>query len=337
MQVSYPKAVAILDRLTAQLAARSADDSFWLVVGDALHDLEALDQTSDQGRRWPEVLSSHLETLPTNRAFSAGHLNKLRRVHRLVRALAKEFRDAQIEKAQFSALELVERLHALDPEKGLAALTSCIKEGTSFSAMRKQYQDFLSKNPERLPARQSTWLRKRGQSDSGEREAVVALMEAAVRESPTLFWGPDLKSSQRFKPSDLLKALVNVDLGYRFITREGEFFYGAIMVHREKKMTEQDRLALIERVTFQRSFFDRYWLLTNQTEDDLDRLMQDMDALGVNGVGILRQAEGVSLSDGILRSDVSPHPPERRSILADEFEDVQWELRAKTSRGRPRR
>lgn len=332
MQVSYPKAVAILDRLTAQLALRGADDSFWIVVGDALHDLEALDQTSDQGRRWTEVLCSHLEKQPKNQAFSTGHLNKVRRVHRLVRALAAGFPDEQIEKAQFSALELVERLHALDSEKGLAALKSCIKEGTSFSAMRKQYQDFLSKNPERLPARQSTWLRKRGQADSGDREAVISQIDGGVRENPSLFWGRDLKSAQRFKPSDLLKALVNVDLGYRFITREGEFFYGAIMVHREKKMTEQDRLALIERVTFQKSFFDRYWLLTNQTEDDLDWLVQDMDALGVNGVGILRQAEGVSLSDGILRSDVSPHPPERRSILADEFEDAQWEPRAKTSR-----
>lgn len=167
-----------LRKLAGQLSTIDQREKTWLAIGDALHDLEAHDAKTRDGRPWHVVLQLFLEEQGIS--VTGGHINKVRRVHKFVRNNVEQGvsdSDLTAPHVQFSALEMAERLHTLDHAAGVNALKDCL-EGLKFGAMRDRYESFREARPEMLPPRQRAWLDKRMKQDAGSATNVAQRQDA---------------------------------------------------------------------------------------------------------------------------------------------------------------
>lgn len=322
MATHNPAAAAVLTRLRAKFS-RSRDD-YWLPVGDALLELENLEERSDAGRPWSEVLLEVLRDLPVS-TVSGGHLSKIRRVTRFVRETlspdGKHYTDEEIAKAQFSALEVAARLHSVSTEAGAQALSDCIQNGKSFADMRREYEAFLQSHPDRLTGKQATWLKKRQVKDKGPRPGQI--FEGIFLDKPERFLGMPGKSGfvlEQFDPKRQLPILGGTDIGYRVKVRGQEDIYLGVMVSTAAKWTDADLQRLLADLSFQSTFFDRYWLVATAPRTEISFLISDLKLYAVSEIGVVHFDKGSEQSEILLEPSNKGGVLYRRKLMADEVE-----------------
>lgn len=152
---------AILGKLTADTASQ------WQVVGEVLHELEKLSGVAPSGDTWQEAVSERLQAI--GHPVSQGHLYKVRRSYNFMvgslrsLGLSKELLSA----AKISAVEVAERLSRLDQDEGHDALRACVdaESPATSSEIRRRYDDFLERHPDRRNLKQIAWVGRRNRTD----------------------------------------------------------------------------------------------------------------------------------------------------------------------------
>jgi len=281
----------------------------WLLIGDTLSELEAIIPQSPDGHPWTEVVRDFQEGLGFG-SLSLGHVQKVRRVRNFVRRELREerdgFPDAAITAAQVSALEVAERLHALDPERGRTALISCVRDGRKFVELKREYDDYVSRNPDRLPRKQATWLRKRSSpivADEG------GLIERVILSDPETFLGA---SAAILRPADLSPLLKETRFGFR-LTKNGEERTLGVGLVTKDLVGSRGPGDLLARLEFQSGFFDSYWSFVTADREAADKLCSGLEEIGIDRVGVLRLTRDDW--DLIRHSSSAPPNPDRRRVL----------------------
>lgn len=330
MDTTSPEANAVLARLTNELKGKTPFDPIWLAVGDALSDLERLQKTQDQGKRWVEILAAYLLDLDKSYPATIGHLNKVRRVHRLIRDAAGDVPDETIRSTQFSALELAERLHGLNAEKGLAALRDCLNGKLHFSDMRRQYDKFLQDNIDALPAKQTTWLNKQTKPKDVQRAQVFAALTDVDFRFFCKLWNMEISNRTSFNPSELRLPLSDVQIGYRFMDPAYDTSFAGIMLHLGKPTHGRNIDALIDRILVCMTFFHRLYVAVDHKFDALQILDFRLADLDVRGVGFLVVDLGADVALQVEMRINQPAVPVRVSVLDRHFAEMRESLRRKT-------
>lgn len=292
--------------------ARTEPSGVWLLIGDTISDLEAILPQSPDGRPWTEVVRDLHEGLGYG-GLSVGHVQKVRRIRNFVRReLGLEnalFPDSTLVRAQVSALEVAERFHAIDPDRGRAALISCVRDRRKFVELKREYDAYLEKNPERLPRKQATWLRKRtssGGSDEG------ALIERVLLSSPETFLGPFPTVLRPFKPADISPLLRETRFGFR-LTGDAEERTLGVGIITEALVASRGPGDLLARLDFQSGFFDTYYAFVTAEMDAAERVSSGLDEVGLDRVGVLALRRDDW--EVIRHPSLTPPNPDRRHLL----------------------
>ena len=310
MSTQSERVVQILAGLQQKLAGADATAA-WLNLGDALAGLDELAPQSADGRPWTDVVQEFHEGLGHG-GLSVGHLQKVRRVRNFVRKVLESekvpFTDSEIAAAQVSALEVAERLHSLDPERGRAGLLACIRDRRKFVDMRREYDEYVAQNPDRLPKKQATWLKKRKSSSEDD----AALVEKILLAESVVLLGASSVVLRPFQPSKSSPFLKATDFGFRISGPAGERTLGVELLA-DSALSTRDPAELLAQLEFQSSFFDLYWVFARADTVKIAWFSAVMDEVQLNRVGLLRLAE-----DGweaIRRPDPCPPVPDRRALV----------------------
>lgn len=300
----------ILTQLQQKLAGADASAA-WLLIGDALAELSELAPQSVDGRPWTDVVREFHEGLGYG-GLSVGHLQKVRRVRNFVRKVLEAekvpFTDAEIVAAQVSALEVAERLHSLDAERGRAALIACIRDRRKFVDMRREYDEYVEQHPDRLPKKRATWLKKRRSSPEDD----AALVEKVILSEAAVILGTSSAVLRPFQPSKSSPLLKATDFGFRIAGSAGERTLGVELLA-DSALSHRDPAELLAQVEFQSTFFDLYWAFARADAAKVASFSAIMDEFRLDRVGLMRLGE-----DGweaIRRPDFSPPAPDRRVLL----------------------
>lgn len=289
MIVTNALALRILEDLRERLS-HEVGAAAWLPIGDAISSLDQLDEKSDQGMPWADVLQAYLSEIPGQERLSAGHLNKIKRVRQFVRTTQKlsggHYTDQEIAQAQFSALEVADRLHTLDPEQGVNALHECTLQQKAFAKMRQEYQAYVEAHPDQLPTKRATWLRKRQESET-PRPRKDAELEQVLLSDPGQFFDIENVVLDRFEPGTLMKILDRTDFGFRLVGYEGDIRYIGVELLMHRRLSAVEKLDLVAIYEFQATYFDKYWLFSNVPLSVLEEIASKMEQNFVDSVGIV--------------------------------------------------
>ena len=310
MSTQSARVAQILAELQQKLA--SADVSAaWLNLGDALAELDELAPQSEDGRPWTDVVQEFHEGLGYG-GLSVGHLQKVRRVRNFVRKVLEAgkvpFTDTEIVAAQVSALEVAERLHSLDPERGRAALIACVRDRRKFVDMRREYDEYVEQHPDRLPKKRATWLKKRKSSPEDD----AALVEKVILSEAVVTLGAASAVLRPFQPSKSSPFLKATDFGFRISGPAGERTLGVELLA-DSALSTRDPAELLAQLEFQSTFFDLYWVFARADAAKVASFSAIMDEVRLDRVGLMRLAE-----DGweaIRRPDGNPPVPDRRALV----------------------
>jgi hypothetical protein len=284
----------------------------WLLIGDTLSELEAILPQSPDGRPWTELVRDLYEGLGYG-GLSVGHVQKVRRIRNFVRReLGEEsalFPDGALIRAQVSALEVAERFHALDPYRGRAALISCVRDGRKFAELKREYDAYLTRNPDRLPRKQATWLRKRTSPDNSEEGGLI---ERVLLSDPETFLGASAAILRPFRPADLSPFLKETRFGFR-LTKNGEERTLGVGLVTKDLVGSRGTGDLLARLEFQSGFFDSYWSFVTADREAADKLCSGLEEIGIDRVGVLRLTRDDW--DLIRHPSSAPTNPDRRRVL----------------------
>lgn len=310
MSTQSERVAQILAELQQKLASADASAA-WLNLGDALAELDKLAPQSEDGRPWTDVVQEFHEGLGYG-GLSVGHLQKVRRVRNFVRKVLEAEKvpptDTEIVAAQVSALEVAERLHSLDPERGRAALIACIRDRRKFVDMRREYDEYVEQHPDRLPKKRATWLRKRKSSPEDD----AALVEKVILAESVAILGATSAVLRPFQPSKSSPFLKSTDFGFRIAGSAGERTLGVELLA-DSALSTRDPAELLAQLEFQASFFDLYWIFAKADAVKIAWFSAILDEVRLDRVGLLRLAE-----DGweaIRRPDPCPPVPDRRALV----------------------
>lgn len=310
MSTQSERVAQILAELQQKLASADASAA-WLNLGDALAELDKLAPQSEDGRPWTDVVQEFHEGLGYG-GLSVGHLQKVRRVRNFVRKVLEAEKvpptDTEIVAAQVSALEVAERLHSLDPERGRAALIACIRDRRKFVDMRREYDEYVEQHPDRLPKKRATWLRKRKSSPEDD----AALVEKVILAESVAILGATSAVLRPFQPSKSSPFLKSTDFGFRIAGSAGERTLGVELLA-DSALSTRDPAELLAQLEFQASFFDLYWIFAKADAAKIAWFSAILDEVRLDRVGLLRLAE-----DGweaIRRPDPCPPVPDRRALV----------------------
>lgn len=310
MSTQSERVAQILAGLQQKLAGADATAA-WLLLGDALAELDELAPQSAAGRPWTDLVQEFHEGLGYG-GLSVGHLQKVRRVRNFVRKVLEAEKvpltDNEIAAAQVSALEVAERLHSLDPERGRAALLACIRDRRKFVDMRREYDEYVEQNPDRLPKKQATWLKKRKSSHEDD----AALVEKVILAESVVLLGASSVVLRPFQPSKSSPFLKATDFGFRIAGPAGERTLGVELLA-NSALSHRDPAELLAQLEFQSGFFDLYWVFARADAAKIAWFSAVMDEVQLDRVGLLRLAE-----DGweaIRRPDPSPPVLDRRALV----------------------
>lgn len=292
--------------------ARTEPSGVWLLIGDTISDLEAILPQSPDGRPWTEVVRDLHEGFGYS-GLSVGHVQKVRRIRNFVRReLGHEnplFPDSTLIKAQVSALEIAERFHALDPDQGRAALIGCIRDGRKFVEVKREYDAYVERNPDLLPRKQATWLRKRNsQTGQGDDQ----LIERVILSDAEAFLGPSPTVLRPFKPADISPLLRETRFGFRLTGNADERTLGVGMIT-EALVASRGPGDLLARLEFQSGFFDTYYAFVTAEADAAERVSSGLDEVGLDRVGVLRLRRDDW--EVIRHPSLTPPNPDRRHLL----------------------
>ncbi|MFT5799634.1 MAG: hypothetical protein ACI84R_003711 [Candidatus Azotimanducaceae bacterium] len=148
-----------LDSLTAATA------SDWRTVGNVLTSLEQNGRMAPDGDQWIHKVQEKLTDL--GHKVSVGHLHKVRRAYGFLSSgMTRDgIPEKYAENAKISSIEIAERLYQLDPAAGSRALAACLdpEAPATAAAIKKQYDAFIEKHPEKKSAMHAAWdQRKKG-------------------------------------------------------------------------------------------------------------------------------------------------------------------------------
>lgn len=310
MSTQSERVAQILAELQQKLASADASAA-WLNLGDALAELDKLAPQSEDGRPWTDVVQEFHEGLGYG-GLSVGHLQKVRRVRNFVRKVLEAEKvpstDTEIVAAQVSALEVAERLHSLDPERGRAALIACIRDRRKFVDMRREYDEYVEQHPDRLPKKRATWLRKRKSSPEDD----AALVEKVILAESVAILGATSAVLRPFQPSKSSPFLKSTDFGFRIAGSAGERTLGVELLA-DSALSTRDPAELLAQLEFQASFFDLYWIFAKADAAKIAWFSAILDEVRLDRVGLLRLAE-----DGweaIRHPDGSSPVPDRRALV----------------------
>lgn len=310
MSTQSVRVAQILAGLQQKLAGADASAA-WLNLGDALAELDELAPQSEGGRPWTDVVKAFHEGLGYG-GLSVGHLQKVRRVRNFVRKVLEAekvpFTDTEIVAAQVSALEVAERLHSLDPERGRAALLACIRGRRKFVDMRREYDEYVEQHPDRLPKKRATWLKKRKSSPEDD----AALVEKVILAESLAILGAASAVLRPFQPSKSSPFLKATDFGFRIAGSADERTLGVELLA-DSALSVRDPAELLAQLEFQSGFFDRYWIFVRSAAPKVAWFSAIMDEVRLDRVGLLRLAE-----DGwetIRHPAPNPSVPDRRDLL----------------------
>ncbi|MDE3241042.1 MAG: hypothetical protein KGN33_18960 [Paracoccaceae bacterium] len=299
----------ILDSLQQRLSGPGAS---WLTLGDVLAQLDELGTHSADGRPWTEVVREAHQQLGHG-SVSLGHLQKVRRVRNFVRKVleteGRPFSDSEIAAAQVSALEVAERLHSLDPELGKTALLDCIRARKKFVDLQREYDDYVERHPDRLPRKQTTWLKKRKSTAVSDD---AALVEKIILAQPEVFVGMSMAVLRTFDPGKSSPFLKATDFGFRISGPHEERTLG-VEVIADLSSTSKSPVAWIAQLEFQSGFFDHYWAFTRADAATVGGFSALMSELRINRIGLLRL---LGDQTEVVRHPSSGSPvPDRRDFL----------------------
>lgn len=276
----------ILNHLREKLL-HTPSSSAWLPLGDAISDLEQAAPRAPDGSRWTEFICSFHESLGLG-TLSIGHIQKIRRVRNFVRhymsAGSGAATDRSICSAQFSALEVAERLHTLDPERGQVALTACVRGGQTFSDLKRQYAAYAAENPQRLPRKQATWLRNRVLAGSGSEESRI---EKVILSDPALFLECTTGIIRPIRPAELPPLVKETRFSFRITSNATDRTLGVGVVS-DTVIASRGPGDLLARMDFQSSFFDHYWAFVTAGGGAEETLSAGLDQMEIGKVGVLR-------------------------------------------------
>jgi hypothetical protein len=203
-------------------------------------------------------------------------------VRKVLEAEKAPFTDSEIAAAQVSALEVAERLHSLDPERGRAALLACIRDHRKFVEMRREYDQYLEQNPDRLPKKQATWLKKRKASSADD----AALVEKIILMEPAILSGTSSAVLKPFEPSKASPFLKATDFGFYLIGPTGDRTLGVELM-KDATLLKRDLGGLLAQLEFQSSFFDLYWMFARADPAKLAEFSAIVDEVRLDRVGLL--------------------------------------------------
>lgn len=276
----------ILSELSIGLSAASAGAA-WLPLGDALARLDEIGPQSQDGRPWVEVLREY-HNASGHGDVSTGHLQKVRRVRNFVRdtldMMEVSFPEGDIAAAQVSALEVASRFYALDPERGQKMLLECIRNGRTFADVSREYQNYVQQNPEQLPQKRATWLRKR-QSNQGA-SADSQLVEKIIIENPARFLGGMTGVLKPFDPGKMSPFVRSTDFGFHIKSTDGDRSLGIEMIADEAQIKRLPGRILAQ-LDFQSTFFDMYWVFMRTSRPCADELASMLKAVRLERIGLL--------------------------------------------------
>jgi len=312
MSTQAANAAQILAKLREKLA-KSDSTATWLILGDAMADLEDIAPLSQDGRAWSEVIRDFHEDIGYE-GLSLGHVQKVRRVRNFVRKVLKAekipFTDGEITAAQVSAVEVAERLHTLDQARGQAALLACIRDRRKFVDMRREYDAYIEQRTDRLPKRQTTWLNKRRVSTPTDDAAVV---ENILVDDPVTFLGAPNVVLRPFQPDDYSQFIKSTDFGFRITGPAGLRTLGVEVIS-DYAFLKKSPAELLAQFEFQSSFFDLYWVFARADAEKVKWFSSIMDKMRVDRVGLLRLLEDDRWEISRLPSHTPPSP-DRRDLL----------------------
>ena len=294
------------DEILASLTSSVADH--WFAVASVLVALERLSPSSPDGRSWQEVVAGRLAEL--DHPLSLAYLRKLRRVRRFLETEMPSLLEGRVPRADdvgsasYLALEVTERLMAIDPEEGRRALADALK-GASHAEIVLRLRDVQVRHPERLSARQIGWQRRReAASAPSPLDAVAAILTAA----PGTWWGEPDTFPRAFRPGDRIPLLERTPCGFSYHTRDGVLGLGGLRwIERDEKP-----LWIVESVLVQASFFDRYWLVGSDVQFASFELMLKLREFGARNVGVLRWSGAVL---DVVEAIWKPSSGSRREML----------------------
>lgn len=319
-------ATAILAKLHEELpppaepqnSGRKSMQPAWLAIGDALAELEELSLRAENGRSWQQVLLDDLEA--RGHQVTAGHLHKLKRVRNFVRRYPgqRALTDAQIYKAQISAIEIAERLHKLDADAGWQMFEECL-DGLSFADAKRRYDKFQDEHQDVLPPRQAAWRKKRElDPQDSDAEGPEKLLKSAIIASAGELLGRNDAQAIPFDPSHHIAMLSNTAFGIKLAEEDGGIILLGCKISVGAPLRGNDFVGLLESLLFQATFFDRYIFVTDAPAEGVAELKASVKRFGGANIGILIcTSEGTIAEHGTdldLRT-IEPVPDRRRLLV----------------------
>jgi hypothetical protein len=302
----------------SQTSGRRAMQPAWLAIGDALAELEGLSSRAENGLSWQQFLLDELEA--QGHQVTLGHLHKLKRVRNFVRRYPGErpMTDADIYKAQISAIEIAERLHTLGADAGWKMFEECL-DGLSFADAKRQYDKFQDEHRDRLPPRQAAWRKKRelDPQDSdleGPEKHVKSYMIASAGER----LGLNDAQAIPFNPSYHIGMLSNTAFGIKLAEEDGGIIFLGCKISLGVSLKGDDFVGVLESLLFQASFFDQYFFVTDAQADLVAELNANVKRFGGVNIGILMcTPEGTIAKDGtgLKMRTIEPVPDRRRFLV----------------------
>lgn len=301
-----------------QHSGRKTMQPAWLAIGDALAELEELSVRAENGRSWQQFLLDDLEA--QGHQVTAGHLHKLKRVRNFVRRYPgqRNLSDAQIYKAQISALEIAERLHTLDADAGWKMFEECL-DGLSFADAKRRYDKFQDEHQDVLPPRQAAWRKKRGADphDVDAEGPEKLLRSSLIASAGTLL---DLNDAQAipFQPSHHIAMLSNTAFGIKLAEEHGGVIMLGCKIALGLSHKGDDLVGLLESLLFQASFFDRYLFVTDAQAEAVAELTINVKRFGGANIDILICTnEGTIKAEGtrLNQRTIEPIPDRRRFLV----------------------
>lgn len=320
-------ATAILAKLRESLpppaepqhSGRKTMQPAWLAIGDALAELEELSARAENGRSWQQFLLDDLEA--QGHQVTAGHLHKLKRVRNFVRRYRgqRNLTDAQIYRAQISALEIAERLHKLDADAGWKMFDECL-DGLSFADAKRRYDKFQDGHQDVLPPRHAAWRKKREAAPHDvEAEGPEKLLRSSLIDSACTLL--DLNDAQAipFYPSHHIAMLSNTAFGIKLAEEDGGIIMLGCKIALGLSLKGDELVGVLESLLFQASFFDRYLFVTDARAEMVAELTTNVKRFGGANIGILMcTSEGAILDDGTsLDIGTIELVPDRRRFLVN--------------------
>jgi hypothetical protein len=148
----------------------------------------------------------------------------------------------------------------------------------------REYQNYVQQNPDRLPQKRATWLRKRQSSQGASADS--QLVENIIIESPERFLGGMTGVLKPFDPAKMSPFVRSTDFGFHIKSADGDRSLGIEIIADETQLKKSPGRILAQ-LDFQSTFFDMYWVFMRISRPCADELASMLNAVRLERIGLL--------------------------------------------------